>query len=58
MANYSVTTTQSENKSYSAVAAALEAALEAVDTTKTLRHYSIVARPDSGTFVGTLVVDT
>lgn len=55
MANYALTTVQSENKSYSAVAAALEAVLEAVDTTKTLYHYSIVHRAPSDTFVGTVV---
>ena len=58
MANYSLTTAQSENKSFSAVAAALEAVLEAVDTTKTIYHYGIVARPDTGTFVGTVVYAT
>ena len=58
MANYSLTTTQTENKSFSAVAAALEAALEAVDTTKTIYHYGIICRPDTGTFVGTVVFAT
>ena len=58
MANYAVTTSQTENKSYSAVAAALEAILEAVDNTKTLRHYSIVHRAPTDTFVGTVVLDS
>ena len=55
MANYSLTTVQSENKSFSAVAAALEAVAEAIDTTKTIYHYGIVCRTDTGTFVGTIV---
>ena len=58
MANYSVTTTTSENKQFQTVQAALETAIEATDTTKVIRHYSIIYRRDEGTFVGTLVVDT
>lgn len=55
MANYALTTAQTENKAYTAVAAALEAILETVDTTKTIYHYSIVHRSPSDTFVGTVV---
>ena len=58
MANYAVTTTQSENKQYQSVVAALETAIEAVDATKVIRHYSIVYRADEGLFVGTVVIDT
>lgn len=58
MANFAVTTTQSENKSYSSVAAALESAMEATDNTKVIRLYSIVYRAVTDTFVGTLVADT
>lgn len=58
MANYAVTTTQSENKSYSAVVAALEAVIEDAVNTKVIHHYSIVHRAPSDTFVGTLVIDT
>lgn len=58
MANYSLTTTQTENKSYQNVVSALELVLEGVDTTKVIRHYSIIYRADEGTFVGTVVYDT
>lgn len=58
MANYSLTTTQTESKSYSEVAAALEAVAEAVDTTKVIRLYNIAYRSVTDTFVGTIVVDT
>lgn len=58
MPNFAVTTTQSENKSYSSVAAALEAAIEAVDNAKAIRLYSITYRAVTDTFIGTLVVDT
>lgn len=58
MANYSLTTTQTESKSYSEVAAALEAVAEAKDTTKVIRLYDISYRSVTDTFVGTIVVDT
>lgn len=58
MANYSVTTTTSEDAKQSVVQAALEAAIEATDTTKVIRHYSIVYNKQRGVFVGTVVVDT
>lgn len=58
MANYALTTTQSESKSYSEVAAALEAAAEAVVNTKVIHLLSIVHRSTTDTFVGTLVMDT
>ena len=58
MANYALTTFTSENKQYQAVQAALEAAAEGVDTTKTIYLYNIVYRGSEDTFVGTLVYAT
>lgn len=58
MANYSLTTSTVEDKSYTAVVAALEAVLEAVDNAKAIRHYSIVYNSGANRFVGTVVHDT
>jgi hypothetical protein len=58
MANYALTTTQVEDKSYTNVAATLESTAEAVDTAKAIRLYSIVYRAVTDTFIGTLVVDS
>lgn len=55
---YSLTTSQYESKSYSTVAESLEAAAEAVDTSKTIRKYQIEYRRIPDTFVGTIVIDT
>jgi len=57
MANYSVTTTTAEDYSYAAVASSLETAIEAADTAKTIRHYSILKHADQK-FYGVVVIDT
>jgi len=58
MANYSITRTVSEDYDPSVVAAALEAALEAVDTVKTIRSITVGFNPKSGKFFGILLQDT
>ena len=57
MANYAVTTTTSEDYAYAAVASALETAIEAADTTKVIRHYSILKHANQK-FYGVVVIDT
>ena len=59
MANYAVTTYTTEGSAV-VVAAALETRIETVDTTKTIRLYSIVQNqePSTNQCIGILVYDT
>jgi hypothetical protein len=58
MANYAVTDVITVRGTVTEVAAALETAIEAVDTGKTLRHIGIYpTAPGNNQFVGVLIHD-
>jgi hypothetical protein len=58
MANFAITVTVSENDNPLIVAQALETAIEAVDTAKTIRSVTTGFNPKSGRFFGILLQDT
>lgn len=58
MANYAVTTTTYGPDDVATVSAAMEAYIETIDTTKTIRLYTIVGCSRDNEVMGTIVHDT